>query len=261
MDSLLPLCGPSEASVGDIHLVLCPFAGGSTSAFRSWRDLRPSGWQVWLAVYPGRDQRMHEACAASIDELADQVLMAIDAHRIAHQQLVVAGHSMGAQVAYEVCVRLEQKGPAPLGMVLSGCHAPHLQGRRLISHLEDRAFLEQLVAIGGSAPALLNEPGLWPVFMPMLRADFKATESYWHPQESGSRRRVQTPALLIYGSADQEAWRSEVDAWRSWLSDTHGPVAIAGDHFYATRRPRACLEHIRRRFEWHFAHTLTCVSK
>ncbi|CKG97962.1 MULTISPECIES: thioesterase II family protein [Pseudomonadota] len=261
MADLMPLCATSEPCAEDTHLVLCPFAGGSASAFRSWRDLRPYGWQVWLAVYPGRDQRMNEACAASIAELADQVLMAIDTHQIAQQQLVIAGHSMGAQVAFEVCLRLEQRGSAPLGLVLSGCHAPHLHGRRLISHLEDRAFLEQLVAIGGNAQELLNEPGLWPVFMPMLRADFKATESYWHPQKPGERRRLQTPTLLIYGSADQEAWRSEVEAWKSWLSDVDGPVAIAGEHFYVTRRPRAFLEHIRRRFEPNSAHSATCAFK
>ncbi|MFC0708266.1 thioesterase II family protein [Azorhizophilus paspali] len=259
MNSLLPLCGPSEPRAGDIHLVMCPFAGGSASAFRSWRDLQPSGWRIWLAVYPGRDQRMNEACAASIDELADQVLMAIDVHKIAHQQLVVAGHSMGAQVAYEICVRLEQQGSAPLGLVLSGCHAPHLRGRRLISHREDGAFLEQLVAIGGSAEELLNEPGLWPVFMPMLRADFKATESYGLPQEVASARLIRTPTLLIYGSADQEAWRSEVEAWKAWLCETQGPAAISGDHFYATRRPRAFLEHIRRWFELGFARMPMCA--
>lgn len=117
MADLMPLCATSEPCAEDTHLVLCPFAGGSASAFRSWRDLRPYGWQVWLAVYPGRDQRMNEACAASIAELADQVLMAIDTHQIAQQQLVIAGHSMGAQVAFEVCLRLEQRGSAPLGLV------------------------------------------------------------------------------------------------------------------------------------------------
>ena len=261
MAELMLLCGTNEPRTEDIHLVLCPFAGGSMSAFRSWRDLRPYGWQVWLAVYPGRGQRMNETCAADIAELADQVLMAIDTHPIAQQQLVLAGHSMGAQVAYEGCFRLEQRGSTPLGLVLSGCHAPHLHGRRLISHLEDRAFLEQLAAIGGNAHGLLDEPGLWPVFMPMLRADFKATESYWHPRQRMEGRRLQTPSLLIYGSADQEAWQSEVEAWKSWLSDVEGPVAIAGEHFYVTRRPRAFLEHIRQRFEPNFAHSAACASR
>lgn len=249
MDSFLSLCGPAEPAADTLHLVLCPFAGGSASAFRSWRDLRPVNMRVSLAVYPGRDQRMNEACIASIGGLADRVLAEIEAKGIALDLLVVAGHSMGAQVAYEVCARLERNGRTPRGLVLSGCHAPHLRGRRPISHLDDRAFLAQLVAIGGCAPELVDDPTLWPVFMPMLRADFLATESYWQAPAPAPAGRLQTPALLVYGSADEEAWRTEVEAWSDWLRHAQGPVAIAGDHFYVTRRPRAFLAHIGRCFE------------
>ncbi|THF64784.1 thioesterase [Pseudothauera nasutitermitis] len=249
MDSFLPLCGAPGRAADALHLVLCPFAGGSAGAFRSWRTLRPVGMQVSLAVYPGRDHRMNEACVANIGDLASRVLEGIEAEGIDPHRLVVAGHSMGAQVAYEVCARLERKNLPPRGLVLSACHAPHLRGRRPLSHLEDHAFLEQLAAIGGCAPELLGDPTLWPVFMPMLRADFQATESYWQAQAPVPARRLQTPALLVYGSADEEAWRAEVDAWKAWLCHAQGPVSIAGDHFYVTRRPRAFLEHVGRCFE------------
>jgi len=254
MDSFLSLCGASGQAADALHLVLCPFAGGSASAFRSWRNLRPVGIQVSLAVYPGRDRRMSETCLTSIGDLAGQVLDKIEARDIDPRRLIVAGHSMGAQVAHEVCGSLERKNLAPRGLVISGCHAPHLRGRRPISHLGDHAFLEQLIAIGGCAPELLGEPTLWPVFMPMFRADFQATESYWHAQAPAPGKRLRTPALLVYGSADEEARREEIDAWKAWLSHTHGPVSIAGDHFYITRRPRAFLEHIRHCFESGLAH-------
>ncbi|MFJ5483607.1 thioesterase II family protein [Pectobacterium actinidiae] len=262
MVSLLPLCGqPSGKEDGGLQLVLCPFAGGSASAFRSWRDLQPMGMQASLVVYPGRDHRMNEPCVASIAQLANRVLEEIETQGIDRRQLILAGHSMGAQVAYEVCVRLERKNAAPRGLVLSGCHAPHLRGRRPISHLDDRAFLEQLVAIGGCTPELLGEPAMWPVFMPMLRADFQATEGYWQVPPPSSAQRLRTPALLVYGSADDEAWRSEVEPWKAWLGDAHGPISIAGDHFYVTRRPRAFLEHISRRFEPYFVHAQACAFK
>ncbi|SHI25537.1 yersiniabactin synthetase, thioesterase component [Pollutimonas bauzanensis] len=192
---------------------------------------------------------MNEACVASIEELAECVQEDIEAKGIDPYRLIVAGHSMGAQVAHEVCARFEQQSVSPRGLVISGCHAPHLRGRRPLSHLADYAFLEQLVAIGGCAPQLLGEPAMWPVFMPMLRADFQATESYRCAKAPSSAERLQTPALLLYGSADEEAYRAEVDAWKDWLRNAHGPVSIAGDHFYVTRRPRAFLEHIRRCFE------------
>jgi thioesterase component of yersiniabactin synthetase len=237
MGKLLPLCASSEGAADDLHLVLCPFAGGSTNAFRSWRHLQPVGMKVSLFVYPGRDHRMHEPCAGSIGELADQVVAQIATRDIDSQRLIVAGHSMGAQVAYEVCARLERRGLAPRGLVLSGCHAPHLRGRRRISHLEDRAFLEELAAIGGNASGLLNEPSMWSTFLPMLRSDFLATEGYWHPRKPPPDQRLQTPALLVCGYEDEEVHHSEVDAWKSWLCHAQGPAAMAGDHFHIVQDP------------------------
>lgn len=261
MNKFLSLCSQNGQAMAPMHVVLCPFAGGSVSAFRSWRDLGAVGMDVSLAVYPGRDHRMGEDCMESIEELAAQVLQEIESQEVDPSTLIVAGHSMGAQVAYQVCVLLEAKGTFARGLVLSGCHAPHLRGRRPLSHLQDQAFLEQLAAIGGCSPELLNDQTLWPVFMPMLRADFRVTESYWHAKPPEASGRLQTPSLLVFGSADDEAWRSEVEAWSSWLNDVRDLVSIAGDHFYVIRRPRAFLEHIRCCFETGFTHAQACAIK
>jgi len=167
MDNLLPLCAGPGGKADNLHLVLCPFAGGITSAFRSWCHLQLAGMQVSLFVYPGRDHRTHEPRAASIGELADRAVEQIEAKDIDPHRLIVACHSMGSQVAYEVCARLEQRCLTPRGLVLSGCHAPHLRGRRRISHLEDRAFLEELAVscaragCNGRGPLLhRSEPGV-----------------------------------------------------------------------------------------------------
>jgi len=239
-----------EAPDAALHVVMCPFAGGSGDAFRGWHGIEDPGLNVSLAIYPGRDHRMREACAADIGTLAAQLVEALAAAGIAPEQALLAGHSMGAQVAFEVCALLERQGESPAGLVLSGCHAPHLRGRRQLSALDDTAFLTQLVDIGGCSPELLSDPALLALFLPMLRADLRATETYHRPCPPDSQR-LRTPALLIHGSNDEEADRSEVAEWTHWLRDAQGPVAIAGDHFYATRRPRAFLGHIARRFEFH----------
>lgn len=246
MRNLITLCAPSTQVGETFHLLLCPFAGGSANAFRSWKRLSTVDMQVSLAVYPGRDHRIDEPCLTDINSLAEQVVQELDVAGLDPTRLVVAGHSMGAQVAYEVCQQLTQRNQPPRGLVLSACQAPHLQGRNRISHLEDRAFLEQLVKLGGCAPELLNEPTWWPAFMPMLRADFQATEQYWYARPPAIPARLTLPTQLVYGSADNEAHCSEVAAWQEWLStDSSGPVAIAGDHFYIIQHPDAFLACIR----------------
>ncbi|WP_258077261.1 MULTISPECIES: thioesterase II family protein [Xanthomonas] len=238
------------ASDPALHVVLCPFAGGSGAAFRSWHGIDNGRLSVSLAIYPGRDHRRHEPCRTDIETLATELVAALAEAGIAADRAVLAGHSMGAQVAFEACALLERRGDFPAGLALSACHAPHLRGRRLLSHLDDHAFLTQLVAIGGCSAELLAESALLALFLPMLRADFRATERYQRPAPSG-RQRLRTPALLIHGSNDAEAHHSEVAAWTRWLCDAEGPVGIAGDHFYATRRPRAFLSHLARRFAFH----------
>lgn len=237
------LGGPEPAP---LHLVVCPFAGGSAGAFRGWRDVREPGMDVSLAIYPGRDDRIREPCVDSIGELADQLFEELAGAARPAGRLLLAGHSMGAQVAFETCVRLERAGAPPALLILSGCHAPHLLGRRRLSHLTDAAFFDELAAIGGCDEALQRDLALLAIFLPMLRADFRATEGY---QRERPEAPLRTPALLICGSQDEEAAPDEVDAWRSWFRDAAPPVVIPGDHFYVTRRPRAFLGQIMRRLE------------
>ncbi|WP_304993197.1 thioesterase II family protein [Burkholderia plantarii] len=228
-------------------LVMCPFAGGGSGAFRSWRTVDDVGLDASLAIYPGRDHRMGEPGAADINTLASQLADELAAAP-RPGKLALAGHSLGAQVAFEACLLLERRGAAPDALVLSGCHAPHLQGRRLLSQRSDRAFVEQLAEIGGTDTRLLSDPALLSIFLPMLRDDFRITEAY---------RRLAPPAvppvatrsLLVWGSRDTEASCEEVAAWREWLRHADEPIAISGDHFYVTRRPRAFLRQITRWLE------------
>ncbi len=228
-----------QADHCDTHMLLCPFAGASSGAFHSWRGLDEPGLDLSLAVYPGRDQRMHEPCVRQVQPLAESLAAEILAlSNPQRQKLILAGHSMGAQVAFETCLLLEKAGTPPAGLVLSACHAPHLSGRRLLSHLDNQRFIEQLVAIGGCSEELLADRDLLMLFMPLLRADFQATESY-HRLLDPQRQRLRTPTLLLHGSHDPEADAEEVAAWSQWLCGDHQQHAMAGDHFYLTQRPRA----------------------
>ncbi len=76
------------------------------------------------------------------------------------------------------------------------------------------------------------------LFLPLLRADFYATESY-HYDSPDVCPPLRTPALLLCGSHDREASWQQVDAWRQWLSHVTGPVVIDGDHFYPIQQARS----------------------
>lgn len=225
-------------------LVVCPFAGGSAGAFRRWRALADPRMDISIATYSGRDHRSGERCADTIEALAEELSTELT-RRPGRSSLILAGHSMGAQVAFETCRYLEEAGRPPALLVLSGCHAPHHHGRRRLSHLDDRGFIEALIAIGGCDPMLRDEPALLDLFLPMLRSDFRATETYRRVPPAPC---LATGTLLVCGRDDAEASAEEVSAWNEWLAaPPQVPTMLDGDHFYPTRTPERFLEVIAHR--------------
>ncbi|ECV1576063.1 yersiniabactin biosynthesis thioesterase YbtT, partial [Salmonella enterica subsp. enterica serovar Typhimurium var. 5-] len=96
---------------------------------------------------------------------------------------------------------------------------------------------------------------LMSLFLPLLRADFDATESY-HYDSPDVCPPLRTPALLLCGSHDREASWQQVDAWRQWLSHVTGPVVIDGDHFYPIQQARSFFTQIVR----HFPHAFSAMT-
>lgn len=122
------------------HLVMCPFAGGSSSAFRHWQAEQLADCALSLVTWPGRDRLRHLEPLRSITQLAALLANELEASVSPDTPLLLAGHSMGAQVAFETCRLLEQRGLAPQGLIISGCHAPHLHSERQLSHRDDADF-------------------------------------------------------------------------------------------------------------------------
>ena len=226
-----------------INIILCPFAGGSSGAFRNWFLLDLKNVNIFLATYPGREYRMNDAFASNIKQLAQEMVDNFYEKNLNLENTILVGHSMGAQVVYEACLLLEKNNTPPAGIVISACQAPHLKGQRLLSHLDDENFLKQLVEIGGVSQELLEDRGFLSMFLPMLRADFKVTESYLNPTSS-MEYKLRTPTLLMYGSSDREASREEVSLWSEWLCKSSEPIEIVGDHFYITQDPKTFINHI-----------------
>ncbi len=237
--------------------IIFPFAGGSQSAFKSWATLSQETLSVkslvMLATYPGRDQRIREQPLSTIREIANDIFEAL-IDWITHNNfstttnIRLCGHSMGAQVAFEVCKQVENHygATSPIKqIILSGCHAPHLASRRKLSHLNDNAFVDQLIEIGSGSAVLKEHPELLPIFLPMLRADFMATEVYEKEPEKAPELNF-TPCILVYGESDPEAWKSEVEEWKNWFSPPIKKniqlVAVVGDHFYLTTTPCAFIQ-------------------
>lgn len=105
------------------HRLFClPYAGGSASYFLPVARALSPHVDVLAVQYPGRQDRRHEPCVESVEELADLLVDIVKPW--ADRPLSLFGHSMGASVAFELALRLEALGIVPHSLFASGRRAP-----------------------------------------------------------------------------------------------------------------------------------------
>ncbi len=156
--------------------------------------------------------------------------------------LALFGHSLGAALAYETALRLESAG-APLRHLFVSAHpAPHRQRGGALHRGDEAALLEDVRRQGG-ASELLEDADLRALFLPILRADYQAIETY---------RRAQPIALacaldVLLGEHDEEVSAAEAQAWSDASRTPARLRRFPGGHFYLSEGRDAVIEHLLRR--------------
>ncbi|ABC34245.1 thioesterase II family protein [Burkholderia thailandensis] len=220
------------------QLVCFPHAGGTASFFRGWARALPWDLDLLALQYPGREDRFGEPCARSIDALAGPAADALVDY--ARKPLVLFGHSLGAALAYEVALRLERRGAAPLYVAVSSQPPPHRQRASNLHRQSDEALLNDVARLSGEHAALLADPELRAIYLPMIRDDYRAIETY---------RRERPPMLgaplgVMLPLADPELDRDEAHAWQDVACRPIRVTTFDGDHFYLRREYPALIAHI-----------------
>jgi medium-chain acyl-[acyl-carrier-protein] hydrolase len=223
-----------------VRLVCLPFAGGGASAFRSWTAELPAGVEVCAVQPPGRETRFRDppftTMPSYVAALADALRPLFDL------PVALLGHSMGALAAFELARELRRRGGfAPNRLVISGRTAPHLPPRRKPVHqLSDAAFRDELKHFGGTPTAVVDNDELMAIFLPTLRADFTAHETYQFVDEPP----LDCPMLAVTGADDTVAPPTDIDEWRRHTQAEFQSQVFAGDHFYLQTQRRQLLHRI-----------------
>lgn len=209
------------------RLLCLPHAGGSASFFHSWGHAFGNGVEVMAARYPGRQERIAEPFLKSMDALADALTGAL--LPFLDVPLAVFGHSMGASLAHEVALRLEQRhGVRLAGLYVSGRKPPHLVAPDPARHGSDEAAVAEVRRLGGTDAALLDDPELRELVLPQIRADFAVVDGY------GPRSAVplHCPVVGYVGGSDPDVTAADMEAWAGATSEGFELRVLPGDHFY-----------------------------
>jgi medium-chain acyl-[acyl-carrier-protein] hydrolase len=210
------------------RLFCFPYAGGGASIFRTWPQRLPSDIEVCAIQLPGREDRFAEppfdSLLSLIDVLADVLYPYMDF------PFAFFGHSLGALISFELTRRLRrQKTPCPMQLFVSGHRAPQIPDPDPPIHqLPDAEFIEELGRFNGTPKAVLENPELMEVFMPLLRSDIGLDETYVYDHEAP----LDCPISAFGGLKDEEVSREELAGWHDQTRSEFHIQMFPGDHFF-----------------------------
>jgi surfactin synthase thioesterase subunit len=226
------------------RLVCLPHAGGSASYyFALSRALCPEV-EVLAVQYPGRQNRLREGFAGSIEELVDGVYGALSALPPNEPDVPLAffGHSMGSVLAFELARRLRHdSAPPPLHLFVSGRRAPSRPRDERLHALDDAGLLEVLKENGGTHQTVLGDPELRALFLPIIRNDYRLTESYRYKPGPP----LDCPITMLTGDRDPAVTPDEAAAWHEHTSSEFNVRVYSGGHFYLEDHQQELIDLLR----------------
>ncbi|GAB2931019.1 hypothetical protein GCM10027181_32270 [Rheinheimera gaetbuli] len=148
---------------------------------------------------------------------------------IVEKPYLLFGHSLGSRVAYELCCQLvAAKKRLPECLIASGSAAPHMLEQVNITYdLPEKEFLNELKKYNGTPSEVLENKSLMELLMPLLRADFRISQTYTAEQIV-----LDLPFEVFYGGQDFSVKENNVFAWSELSSKTANMTCFSGDHFF-----------------------------
>ncbi|TCO62863.1 thioesterase II family protein [Actinocrispum wychmicini] len=224
---------PAEANPdARVRLLMFPHAGSGAIIYRDWSDLLPDFVSGQAVTLPGRQERRDEAAYTEWDALVDGLYEAVLAE-LDERPFAFFGHCLGAQLAYQLSVRMaDEHLPTPLLMGMSGW-APkgfYTPSEADLNMPEDEVvgWIKRL----GSFPAeIYDNPEMLAMVLPALRADLSVSS-----QRVDHDSLVPCPMISYGGMSDP--LREEPDAFESWVPRSPqylGHREYPGGHFFIDR--------------------------
>lgn len=210
-----------------VTLFCLPFAGGNKYSFRDLTSKFSGDIVPHPIELPGRGSRTNEPLKQNAEDLVEDVFLQI------RQKLVspyaIYGHSMGTLLAYLLTKRIVSENLSPPAyLFLSSGPAPSVfKDKPKYHHLPSSVFFNQIRELGGIPDELLNNLVLLNYFEPVLRADFRITETYVYSKTEP----FDIPLLLMLGNREFITDEQVL----AWQEETTHPIELrkfSGNHFF-----------------------------
>lgn len=205
-------------------MFLFSYAGSFGYSYRQWESCQLSQLELIAIDYPGKGTRINEPPVSSWIELIKDATEEIMKYNLKEQNYLLFGHSMGAKVAYEVCLELQKKGIGLPKVVFFSGTEPFSKKTNL--YLEnDTVFRKKMIELGGISKEVLIEPELAEFVFSNLKEDALLLDQFnFEP-----KRRLKTYSVILSGDRDQSGTNEE---WQSVCGEDFCQFTFFGDHFF-----------------------------
>lgn len=212
-----------------VDLICLPFAGGSRYSYRKFEEKVPASLNIIPLEYPGRGSRIMEPLCDNMATLVDDIYHQLSG-RSDHAPYALFGHSMGAIASLFLLRKLMAAGaPLPIHVFISGCAHPSciLRDQSSRHTLERHAFIDELRVMDGCPPDLLENEDMMDFLEPIIRSDFKASETFVLPAAAP----VPVPFTVFTGTEEDLA-DEDILLWQQECAFTADFRKLTGGHFF-----------------------------
>jgi len=225
-----------------------------------WTEGLPKTVELIPIELPSRSTRWMESApyAASLPQLAKNVLDGLGRAMLSAKPYVLFGHSFGAWLVYEMYQELSRRAnegwPQPLKIYVSGSRAPQLSGvendpdriNPTLGNLEPSRFWDAFENRYGKNPDLQSDHAKEFV-LPCLQADFSILETY----TPSCLTPLSIPLCACCAIGDNRCDPPQLSAWMNcaqpgsfqerWFDHCVKPSSWATEHRYVNTCPEPLL--------------------
>ncbi|MBF0205070.1 MAG: thioesterase [Desulfamplus sp.] len=213
-----------------IVLYCISFAGGSSYSYRDFAKHLDNSIEVEAIDLPGHGKKLREALLTDINLMADHILDQIRT-AIPTTPFAIYGHSMGATIGYQLCRALIREGlPMPLHLFFSSRQGPSVpikeEGKYLHLLPQDQ-FIKMAMEYGGIPREVAAEKELMDLFVPIMKADFKAVAQYTYEPAPP----LDIPITVLIG-ANEKTTYDDAMKWQEVTCHKISMTQFSGGHFF-----------------------------
>lgn len=209
-----------------MKLICFPHAGGLASYYNFLRNMKDVN--VILYEYSGRAGKLNEADYTNFQDAVGRISKEVN-QIAAAEDYAIFGHSMGAYIAYEVALMMQNKYMKPAKWLFVSGQASPIRYKK-VDIIEDNVkFLSYISRLGGIDKEIINNTELSNLFLPVIRRDFEMYNTYKPTQEGCI---LDTKVYALYGKDDLAFDTEYIDEWKAVAKNYLGSKQFKGDHFY-----------------------------